>query len=229
MLYWNSKAINSFLSSASCCIFCPSICAFICSNWALPCANACSFWTSACAAAWADSELDWVWAFIFSIWILLSLSSFFFLRNFNNWFANFTFLTSLKSIASSNSILCCCKAICILFSNICFSSSSGINSINIPKSYKCNSDISCNVATLWTPIACIKASFVGECSIISDILRDRHSATSAVRYSPACNICLVAVLELAAANFCTPTKAFLSGILPSLASFSPVASLIICR
>ena len=46
-----------------------------------------------------------------------------------------------------------------------------------------------------------KAFFVGEYSITSDILRDKHSATSAVKNSPACNICLVAVLEFAAANF----------------------------
>ena len=35
----------------------------------------------------------------------------------------------------------------MLFSNNCFSSASGSNSINIPKSYKCNSDNSFNVAT----------------------------------------------------------------------------------
>ena len=40
---------------------------------------------------------------------------------------------------------------------------------------------------------------------------------------------LVGVQKLAAASFCTPTKAFLSGILPSLASFKPVTSLIICK
>ena len=65
-------------------------------------------------------------------------------------------------------------------------------------------------------MACIKASLVGEYSIISDILRDKHSAISAVKNNPDCNICLVAVFEFAAANFCTPTNAFLSGILPSL-------------
>ena len=40
---------------------------------------------------------------------------------------------------------------------------------------------------------------------------------------------LVGVQKLAAANFCTPTKAFSSGILPSLASLSPVVSLIIFK
>jgi len=35
----------------------------------------------------------------------------------------------------------------------------------------------------------------------SDILNDKHSAISAVKNKPACNICLVAVLLLAAANF----------------------------
>ena len=35
------------------------------------------------------------------------------------------------------------------------------NSINIPKSYKCNSLSSSSTATFWDPIAWIKASFVG--------------------------------------------------------------------
>ena len=69
----------------------------------------------------------------------------------------------------------------MLFSSKAFSSSSGDNSINIPKSYKCKLDISSSVATLCTPIACIKASFVGEYSIISDILSDNCSAVSAVK------------------------------------------------
>ena len=76
-------------------------------------------------------------------------------------------------------------------------------------------------------MALIKAFLVGEYSIISAILNDKHSATLAVKYNIDCNTCLVAVFEFAAANFCTPTKAFLSGILPSLASLSPVTSLII--
>ena len=139
------------------------------------------------------------------------------------------FVIALKSIASSKSIDFCCNAIWMLFSNIDFSSSSGIKSKNIPKSYKCSSDISSRVAILCTPIDCIKASLVGEYSIISDILRDKHSAVSAVKNKPACNICLVATFEFAAASFCTPTKAFLSGILPSLASFKPVTSRIICK
>ena len=36
----------------------------------------------------------------------------------------------------------------------------------------------------------------------SDILRDKHSHVSAVKNNPACNMCLVAVFEFAAANFC---------------------------
>ena len=47
----------------------------------------------------------------------------------------------------------------------------------------------------------MKASFVGECSNISDILSDKHSAKEAVKNKPDCNICLVATLEFAAASF----------------------------
>ena len=166
---------------------------------------------------------------MFCCWSSWSFCSFFFLLNFNNSLASLMFFIFLRSIASSRFIPCCWIAIWILFSNNCFSSSSGCKSKNIPKSYKCNSDISFNVATLWTPIACINASLVGEYSMMSDILRDKHSAVSDVKNNPACNICLVAVLLFAAANFWTPTKAFLSGILPSLASLSPVTSLIICK
>ena len=101
--------------------------------------------------------------------------------------------------------------------------------MNIPKSYKYNSFISSKVATLCAPIACIKASLVSEYSNISDILKDKHSANSLVKNKEANKICLVATFELAAANFCTPTKAFGSGMLPSLASLRPVTSLIICK
>ena len=52
----------------------------------------------------------------------------------------------------------------------------------------------------------MKASLVGEYSIISDILNDKHSAISAVKNKPDCNICLVAVLLLAAANSNTATR-----------------------
>ncbi len=44
-------------------------------------------------------------------------------------------------------------------------------------------------------------SFAGWYSSISDILKDKHSAVSLVKYKPASSICLVAVLLLAAANF----------------------------
>ena len=64
---------------------------------------------------------------------------------------------------------------------------------------------------------------------VEDILRERDSHISAHTNSPAFNICLVAVFEFAAAIFCTPTKERSSGILPSLASFKPVVSLIICK
>ena len=40
-------------------------------------------------------------------------------------------------------------------------------------------------------------------------------------------MCLVAVLEFKAANFCTPTKELGSGVEPSLASFKPVTARII--
>ena len=133
------------------------------------------------------------------------------------------------SIASSRSIRPWDKAVCMLFSSSCFCSSSGSNSINIPKSYKYNSDISLRVATLWAPMACTNASAVGEYSNISDILRDNASATSVVKNIAPSWICLVATLEFAAANFWTPTSALGSGVLPSRDSFKPVTSLIIWR
>ena len=46
-------------------------------------------------------------------------------------------------------------------------------------------------------------------------------------FIPDFKMCLVAVLEFNAAIFCTPTKEFESGVDPSLASFRPVADLII--
>ena len=82
---------------------------------------------------------------------------------------------------------------------------------------------------MWDPIACTKAFAVGEYSNISDILKQSCSHILCVINAPPCNICLVAVFELAAASFCTPTKAFGSGVAASLASFNPVVSLIICR
>jgi hypothetical protein len=75
----------------------------------------------------------------------------------------------------------------------------------------------------------IKESLVGENSNTSDIRKLIASAVLAVRYKLDCNMCLVAVFEFAAASFCTPTKAFLSGMEPSLASFNPVTSRIICK
>ena len=99
----------------------------------------------------------------------------------------------------------------------------------MPKSCNCKVFISFNVATLNLPILCIKDSFVGPNSKTSDILREIASAVFNVKYNPDCNICLVAVFEFAAASFCKPTKAFLSGVEPSLASFKPVTSLIICK
>ena len=71
-------------------------------------------------------------------------------------------------------------------------------------------------------------SLVGEYSIISAIRSDKHSATSAVIYNIDCSICLVAVLEFAAAIFCNPTNESGSGV-PDAASLSPVTSLIICK
>ena len=63
----------------------------------------------------------------------------------------------------------------------------------------------------------------------SDILKETASAVFNVKNNPLCNICLVAVFELAAANFCIPTNECLLGVLPSLASFNPVTSRIICK
>ena len=57
----------------------------------------------------------------------------------------------------------------------------------------------------------------------------KTASGSDVKNKPPCNICLVATFEFAAASFCTPTKAFASGVLASLASFNPVTSLIICK
>ena len=76
---------------------------------------------------------------------------------------------------------------------------------------------------------CMKASFVGEYSSMSDILKDNASATSAVKNIPLCKICLVATFEFAAAIFCIPTNDLASGVEASLASFKPVVSLIICK
>jgi len=64
---------------------------------------------------------------------------------------------------------------------------------------------------------CTNDSLVGPYSNTSDILSDIASAVFNVKNNPACNICLVAVFEFAAANFCKPTNAFLSGVEPSLA------------
>ena len=91
------------------------------------------------------------------------------------------------------------------------------------------SAISSKIPTLNLPILVINASLAGWYSIISDILSDKHSQSSLVKYKPESNICLVAVFEFAAANFCTPTNALESGVEPSLASFNPVTSLIICK
>ena len=228
MLYWNSNPISSFLRPASCIIFWDSICAFSCSICAWPCINACPFCISNCTACCCACAFACACFCIFCCCISWSFASFLDLLIFNSWLASLMFLMSLRSIASASSIICCCNAIWMLFSSIAFSSSSGASSMNIPKSYKCSSDISSSVATLWAPIACMKASLVGEYSIISDILSDKHSAVCAVKNNPAWSICLVAVFEFAAAIFWIPTRAFLSGVLPSLASFKPVVSRIIC-
>ena len=57
----------------------------------------------------------------------------------------------------------------------------------------------------------------------------KSNHASAVKYSIEFNICLVAVLEFAAANFCTPTKELGSGVEPSRASFNPVTVRIISK
>ena len=88
----------------------------------------------------------------------------------------------------------------------------------MPKSYKCKSFNSSKVPTLPPPIFCIKFSLLGLYSNTSDILKERFSERSEVKYNPASNMCLVAVLEFAAANFCTPTNALESGVEPSRAS-----------
>ena len=210
-----SKVLAKDISACSICI----------SVWA----KASCFWTSFKAACSDCCIFAWAWACMFCWAISWSFCCFFFLLSFSSWLASLMLFISLKSIASSKSIACCCTATWMLFSSICFSSSSGFNSINIPKSCMCSSDISSSVATLWTPILCINASLAGEYSIMSDILSIKPSANSLVKWTPLCSICLVAVFEFAAANFWTPTNALGSGVLPSLASFNPVTSLIICR
>ena len=78
-------------------------------------------------------------------------------------------------------------------------------------------------------ILCIKASLVRSKDKASAILRDIFSQVLRVKYRLASNICFVAIFEAFAAIFCKPTKALGSGIEPSLASFNPVTSLIICK
>ena len=102
-------------------------------------------------------------------------------------------------------------------SNCAFSSSSGTNSKNIPKSYKCKLCTSSKVPTLNELILASNASLVNGYSNESDILKETFSHVLAAKYKLACNTCLVAVLEFAAANFCKPTKELGSGVLPSLA------------
>ena len=75
----------------------------------------------------------------------------------------------------------------------------------------------------------MNASLDGSNSNISEIRKDKHSAVSAVKNNPASRIWRVAVFELAAAIFCTPTNALASGDEPSRASFRPVTSRIICK
>ena len=75
----------------------------------------------------------------------------------------------------------------------------------------------------------LKASLVKLNSKASDILKHIFSQALTVKYNFAFKICFVAVLEFAAASFCNPTNDCLSGNVPSLASLSPVTSLIICK
>ena len=130
-----------------------------------------------------------------------------FLLSFKTWLANFIFLISLISIASSKFIESLWRAIWILASNILFSSSSGTISIKIPKSLKYNSLISSIRPTLNLPIWFTNSSLNSEYWSISAILLDNAVHNLCDICKLASNICLVAVLLLKAANFCNPTNA----------------------
>ena len=117
----------------------------------------------------------------------------------------------------------------MLASSIALSSSSGANSKNIPKLYRYKFLISSSKFRLYLPICIANWSLNSEYSKTSAVLRTIPSANLFVMYRLAFNICLVAVLELSAANFCTPTNASGFGVEPSRASFKPVTVLIISR
>ena len=122
-----------------------------------------------------------------------------------------------------------CKAICILASNCCFSSSSGSNSKKIPKSCKLRLTTSSNVLILYVDIEFCNDDLVSGNSKASATFKLIFSANLSVKNKLDCTICLVATFDALAASFCNPTSVLRSGKLPSLASFSPVTSLIICK
>ena len=67
------------------------------------------------------------------------------------------------------------------------------------------------VSTLKELIEFIKAFLVKGKAIISAALKLIFSAFFIVKYINDCSICLVAVLDAVAANFCNPTKESLAG------------------
>ena len=114
-------------------------------------------------------------------------------------------------------------------SNWAFSSSSGSSSKNIPKSWRFKFFISFNVWALYKDILSIKDWRVNGKLRTSANFKDIFSHILKDRYKLAWLMCLVAMLDWFAAILAKPTKASLSGKLPSLASLSPVTSLIICK
>ena len=76
------------------------------------------------------------------------------------------------------------------------------------------SDISISVSTLLADIDEFKDSLVNGNSRASATRREIFSQALSDKYKLLCNMWRVAVFELAAASFCKPTKAFLSGVLP---------------
>ena len=99
----------------------------------------------------------------------------------------------------------------MFFSKTCFSSSSGTISKYMPNSNMFNLYMSSNVPTLYALMLDLKASLVKGYSNASDILNAISSQVLADKYKLACSICLVAVFEAFTANFCKPTREFLSG------------------
>ena len=113
-------------------------------------------------------------------------------------------------------------------SSCAFSSSSGSRSKKIPKSCRFKFATSAKVLTLNVDIEFFKASAVKGKFNTSTIFLEMFSHNLNVKYKLALLMCLVAIFDCCAAIFCKPTNVSLSGSVPSLASFKPVTSRIIC-